>query len=369
MQKRSLFARGSLEVTLLDEAPQDAIELLEETVWGTPGGTLYRHLDTAERINLQQSPAFMTLRKSDRLLGILGFSRRNVRQPSGSTEAFYIRYLSMISGLHRQTQVGTTSQTRPDGLLKKLVNRTMTHPQNLHPVEGAGPEQALYYAYVELENERSMEMCKSMGFNPVGKFSTLLFNRFFPKSHDSVERIRPEEIDDMRERIKDFYKDHALFTDGNLFYQGNYFVRREGGKIVAGLQANPCHWVMDHMPGLSGRLMLNVLPKFPLLSRVFNPSNFRFAGIEGIWYAPGYENAVFDVMESAIAQMGLYTALIWLDRKDPLDAILRGGALGLLQKLNSDSPADVILRSQGVPEEIWQDIPNRPLYISSFDST
>ena len=369
MQERNLFARGSLEVTLSNKAPQDAIELLEKTVWGTPGGTLYRHLDTAERINLQQSPAFMTLRKSKRLLGILGFSRRTIHQPAGSTEAFYVRYLSMISGLQRQTDVGTTGKTRPDGLLKKLVDRTMSRPQNMHPIEGQGPEKALYYAFVELNNERSMEMCKSMGFTPVGQFSTVLYSRFHPKRHDSVDRLRPEEMPEMRERIRDYYKDHALFTDGNLFYQGNYFVRREGGRIVAGLQANPCHWVVEHMPGASGKLIINVLPKVPYLSKVFNPGEFRFAGIEGVWHAPGYENAVFDVLESAIAMLGLHTAVLWLDRRCPVDYILRGGALGLLQQLNSDSPADVIVRRQGVSEDIVEDIRQRPLYISSFDST
>lgn len=369
MQERNLFERGSLEVTLLDEAPQDAIDMLEETVWGTPGGTRYLHLDTSERINLQLSPVFMSLRKSQKLLGILGFSRRSIRQPAGVTEAFYIRYLSMISGLQRQTDVGNTAKTRPDSLLKKLVDRTMSKPVNLHPIEGQGPESALYYAFVELNNERSMEMCKSMGFKPIGQFSTLLFSRFNPKSHDRVGRIRPGEIEPMRERIKDYYKDHALFTDGNLFYQGNYFVRREGGRIVAGLQANPCHWVVEHMPGISGKMIIKVLPKLPFLSKVFNPGEFRFAGIEGVWHAPGYESAVFDVLESAIAQLGLHTALLWLDRRCPVYSIMQGGALGILQKLNSDSPADVIVRSQGVSEDILEDIRKHPLYVSSFDST
>lgn len=369
MEKRSLFARGSLEVTLSNEAPEDAISLLEKTVWGTPGGTLYRHLDTSRRIHLQQSPAFMVLRKSERMLGILGFSRRTLQQPAGPTEAFYIRYLSMVSGLHRQTEVGSTGKTRSDGLLKKLVDRSMAKPVNMNPVEGQGPASALYYAYVELENERSMEMCKSLKFSPVGKFSTVLFSRFFPKRHDAVDRLRPEEQEAMRARIRDFYKDHAMFTDGNLFFENNYFVRREGGRIVAGLQANPCHWVVEHMPGFTGNLIVKVLPKFPLLKRVFNPGEFRFAGIEGIWYAPGYESAVFDVMESALTYLGLYTAVLWLDRRSPVDSVIRGGSLGLLQSLNDDSPADIIVRSEGVDDHIIEDIRSRPLYISSFDST
>ncbi len=368
MGTRNLFDRGGLALNLHDEAPESAVDLLHDTVWGSEGGTRYRHFNTKDRITKQLDPQFLTLHKGERLLGILGFSRRELTQPSGVTEAFYIRYLSMMSSFQRQKSSGTGSRKRSDGLVKKMVGRLMGKPAEMNVTPGQGPEKAMFYAFVELENERSMEMTQAMGFEPVGKFSTILFSRFHPRLKDHVEVLRPEDFEEVRAQTHKFYRDHALFSDKNIFREGTYYVYRDGGEIVAGLKVNACHWKVVEMSGLSGKLILSILPRIPFLNRIFNPKAFKFGAYEGLWHLPGYESRLFDLMESALAALKLNTGMTWLDRKSPLDPVIRGGHLGILQHLNSDVPADVIARFIKVPEEIQEDIRSKPLYISAFDS-
>lgn len=369
MASRSLFARSNVELSLADKAPDDVVDLLVNTVWGSPGGTLYRHLNTPERIHRQHDPYFLTLHKSERLLGILGFSRRTIQQPSGPAEAFYIRYLSMMSSLQRQSGSANANQNKSDSLIKKLVNRFMSRPINFSIEEGQGPEAAMFYAFVELENERSMEMCRSMDFSPIGKFSTLVFSRFNPKADPKVRKVTEGEKPNVLKELRHFYREHALFSDINIFYDDNYFVLEENGEIVAGLQANPCHWVLQNMPGFSGKLIMKVLPHIPLISRIFNPKAFKFIALEGVWFKPGHEKAIFSLMESALHHYGLNSGLIWLDENCPVYNVMNNGPMGLLRRFHSGSPVDVIARFSGVSDEIKTDLAQRPLYISSFDST
>ncbi len=368
METRNLFDRGGLSLDLHDTPPEGAVALLNSTIWGTEGGMRYHHFNTRDRITKQLDPQFLTLHKSGRFLALLGFSRRQLSQPSGVTEAFYIRYFSMVSTFQRRNSTGTASRKNSDSLVKKAVRRLMSKPGEMHVQPGAGPEEALFYAFVESENDRSMEMTQALGFEPVGKFSTILFSRLFPKWKKGVEVLNPEDLVEVKFRTIDFYRGHALFTDKNIFREGTYYVYRDGGKIVAGLNAFDCHWKIIEMSGLSGKLILRLLPKIPLVNRIFNPNSFKFVAYEGLWHLPGHENRIFDLMESALANLKLNAGMIWLDRRSPLDPVIRGGHLGILQHLNSDVPVGVVARFVKVPDEIRNEIRSQPLYISAFDS-
>ena len=368
METRNLFERGGLSLDLHDHPPENAIDHLHRSVMGTEGKTRYRHHGNHDRVHKQLDPNFLTLQKGEKLMGVILFSRRQIAQPAGPAEAFYIRYLSMLSTLRRQNVKGGESRRRSDGLIKKMIARLMKKPADMNVVPGNGPENGLFYAYVESGNDRSMELTQAMGFEPVGTFETVLFSRFNPKTCDSVEELHPEDLEEVRAKTHHFYRDHALFSDKNIFREGTYFAYRDGGEIVAGLKANTCHWEIFEMAGLSGKLILSLVPRIPLINRLFNPGAFKFLAFEGLWHLPGYENRLFELMEHALAEMGYYTGMLWMDRRSPLDAVIRGGHLGILQNLQSGTPADVIARFEGIPESVKQDIRERPLYISAFDS-
>lgn len=368
MEVRNLFERGELVLSLANYARPEEAELAANTIFGTPGGTRYSHPDTREKINQQVQPFFLSLRKGTKLLGMLGFSQRTVYQPAGSIEAFNIRYLSILPTLQRKDGNAVPTRSREDGLLRRLVRSIIDRPENMSIVKGAGPEQALFYAYVEAGNSRSKEMTETMDFFKVGEFGTVTFSRFKLKADPRVKVATEAQMPSAVEQFKDYYKEHALFSEANALNAGKYFVAMDGDKVVGGMSALNCHWVVEEMPGFSGKMAIKFLPKVPVLSKLFNPKAFRFVSAEGLWYAEGYEEMAYAMIETAMHHYQVHAAIMFQDRKSPLDAVLRNGKLGILEKFNKDNPASVIIKAKNVPEELVADMKNRPLYISGFDS-
>ena len=85
-----LLQMRNLSLKLGRKPPLSAIRLLEETIWGTPGGMRYQHFGTAEKIKDLVDPWFMYMEKDAETLGVLCLDHRS----SGPFETFYIRYFS-----------------------------------------------------------------------------------------------------------------------------------------------------------------------------------------------------------------------------------------------------------------------------------
>jgi hypothetical protein len=98
-------------------------------------------------------------------------------------------------------------------------------------------------------------------------------------------------------------------------YQGNYFVIKEDGKIVAGLQANPVRWKIMAMEGVGGKIMLKVLPHLPILKRLINPEKYDFLAIEGLFVGSGYEKYLYPLIEGVLHNFSVSSALFQLDSK------------------------------------------------------
>ena len=108
----------------------------------------------------------------------------------------------------------------------------------------------------------------------------------------------------------------------------------------------------------------------PLLSRLFNPDDFKFIAVEGLFFLPGYEQDVFLLLESILAEVGIHTAMLWLDDQSELyHFFLRSGQLGLLHHLEKPSPVKVMIRFlDHAPEEI-EAYRHAPVYVSALDVT
>jgi hypothetical protein len=367
-----LLRMRDLVLQMRQDVTDDIVELLEGTTWGTPGGTQYKHLHAAEKIREVKEPYILELRKAEKLQGLVCLAHRVSLYPEpDGHNTFYIRYLSMMEGKQRKVNTETATPTtgsKSNSLVKRALARLLDDPKAL--LEATGRDHAVYYAYVELENERSMEMTRTMGFKPIGKFSTLVFSRLRPKSDNRARRVTAEDRPKVEARLKEEFKNHALFTLQNLFYKDNYWILEENGELIAGLQANRAHWVLENMPGFSGKLIMNVLPYVPLIRRMYNPKKYEFVVVEGIFCKEGREKDLYRLLEHTCVENKVHSALIWLDRIDPMfERLKKYGKLGILQRINGDSQADIIAKYVNVPEEDQEWIQNRPRYISAFDST
>ena len=350
-----------MEIKVSESPSEEIVQLLENTIWGMEGGTRYRHCDTRRKIKLLESPYFLSIELGNRPVGTGNFCKRYFLTQGKGIATFYIRYFSIFNGFRR-----TTKKVNPN---KKGSSKIKAAMQDIfsHGAFDNPDKKALFYAYVELENERSKTMTEGFGFEAARKFSTLVFSRFRPKNTTSVGIATTAEQTEIRKHLETFYSKHTCYEQHPLFKTGEYFVFRENGKIVAGLQATPTHWEIKEIDGLSGKVTMLLAPITPI-RKIFNPKNYRFLGIEQSFYLPGYEAKLEPLLSSACAQLNYNTAMLWADRHSDLYNALRTNVdFGLLDKLNKEVPADLIVKFTSYTEVEKKPFFENPAYISAFD--
>ncbi|MCB0630822.1 MAG: hypothetical protein R2824_22395 [Saprospiraceae bacterium] len=370
---KTLFERGSWSLEQYPQPDADLVDLLVNTIWGTPGKTLYQHLDTRDRILQLQRTHYITLRKDKRTRAGMTLCQRTVRDGDRLSNALYVRYLSFAEIFRKKHGSGSTPTEsvflRPGSMIKSRLAHIFSHPEDIaSPLPGT--QQSYYYAYVESENERSLQICYSFGYQRIRSFRTLPFSRFFPKKNKWVSKASEDDRAEILAGVEAQYQNYRQFFTDHLFQDDHYFVFKKEGRILAGLRAMPVNWVVQHLPGFTGRLTQNLIPHIPLLSRLFNPKDFRFAAIEGIFYLPEQEHALYSLLESVLAELQLHTALIWLDDESRLFHTLKNsGKLGLLYHLEKPSPVDILVRFTDPSPEMAEAYRRAPVYISALDLT
>jgi hypothetical protein len=365
-----------LSISVENEPSEDVRELLSNTILGTPGKFRYRHTSFNAKLKYLGQIYFLVLKKSGSLLGCIAFSRRHTHYKQDTVPSWYIRYFSVRSSLQVKSQKlkrkekRQAGKPRGDSLLKHTVQQFFDEPVQVDEALGKDSGGQLVYAYVEKENLRSWNFTEIIGFETVGRIHTTLFSRFTPKMYPHVEPIDENDKVQVLAELKEFYKDHTFYTEQNIFYDENYLVWKEGGKIVAGCQANPEVWKLLDDPGLLNKLLFKVLLRLPILSRRFDPGFLKFVAIEGIWYKHGFEKCLLKLFESACAHHGLYLAMIWLDSRSPLFKTINNiGRLGALNRLVNPAIGDIRIKFNHCKEEDRQYYHEHPAYISCFDMT
>lgn len=371
--KRVLFKRGSFQVTVEKSASQAITKLVSETTWGTPGKTRWKQMRTAFFLPKTINPNWVTLEHDNKPLGTVALLHRRVDFPLGTANSYCVRYLAFPES--RQTPPPSVKRSNPKEqkslLSRSPIRRALAElfeaPEQLN-TESSEPEKAVFYAFVEMENERSKEFCKTFGFEPIRNFNTLPFSRMFPQKSPDVSKVTEDEKPLVLNHLKSQYKGFSLFFTDHSFHIGDYYVLKKDGEIIAGVQAIAEHWQICHLPGFSGKLTRKLLPRIPFLSKLFNPDAFHLALFEGIFVRPGHEADLFKLFESVLADMGMNTAFIWMDSDNELYSMIRkSGKLGLLYKISGDSPAQVIARFQGFSAKEIKAFHESPSYLSAFD--
>ena len=240
----------------------------------------------------------------------------------------------------------------------------------LNPDPAVNNLGTLSYAFIEQENLRSVQFSSLMGYKTVREFETIYFSRFYPKPIQGVRLANPSEITWLRQRLHEMYAEYTLFFDDHLFRNDHYYVYVVENKIVAGVQAEPVHWEIIEMPGIMGWVFMNLVPRLPLFSKLFQPRKFTFSAFEGLWVKQGCEEKIPELFESVCALQDQNVGLSWVDTKSPLSAILNAHSdFGLLSKVKSSVPGAVRIKFVKVPEARQKEFFNKPAYISAYDVT
>ncbi len=324
------------------------VALLERTVWGT-SGVLYSKHGVANALDRIGEPHFLTLTENGEPVTVAVRIRKTTRVGQNAYSAFYLAALAV---------------DRPK--MARGYGKLLTEQSRLHFLREVG-ERGMLYGYIEANNVRSLELNKKVGFQPVGLFHAVMFSRLRPKDDASMRRLKEIERETLVQLLNDQYKDHGLLDFEHSVKVDDYYALRQGGGIVAGVQAQRLHWTMRRLPGAGGLILVKMLPCVPILRRLFTAGNYHFLRLGNIYVRRGHEAEVFTLIAALLARQHLNSAIAFMDKRSSVyQRIAAAGNFGMLNAV-MDVSMHVIADFNGVPEKEIAEIRRRPLCVSPMD--
>jgi hypothetical protein len=339
--------------------------LLNNNIIGTPGfGMLYQHMGVANKIMKIADPFFVALTKTSSVIGTCCFCKRVTLNSQQEIRSFYIRYFS-FQHKYRRKHI-SESKVSGKSLLRDEVRVLLAgNGLEIKPIE-----KFFHYAYVDPRNIRSAALCKEFGFETVRQYTTIIFSRLRPQKHlQVVHEISYEQEPGLKKLLADFYRSFNMFSFENLFDGRKYYVvKDEQGNVMAGAQANPDQWKILALPGLSGKVILNLFTYLPVLKKLIN-KDYRFLTLEGIYYAPGQEQKLEVLFEDLLNRYNVNAAITVVDANTQLYTTLKSLKLGPVDKLNKEVRGNVICKFFNFDDDTKKQFNTNPAYISGIDVT
>ncbi len=370
-ERKILVSSRNLQVETCTEANEELIKHIKSTILGTPGRIRYKLTRTENKLAHMKEIYFVLLRMRGHLLGSIGFNKRMTLCGEDSYQSWYIRYFYIHAPLRAKYQKSEKYRdpSRGSNMLRDAGLPYMREPALLIPEEYDPKKKNLVYGYIESFNFRSLNFSAQSGSVTIRKFNTLIFTRIKLKSNNNCRRLEKNELESFKPLVKEFYKDHSFYTEDNMFFDGNYFAFIENGEVLAGLQVHPEAWKIVEMPGWTNKLLLNVAPLLPGIRKIFDPKDFKFLALEGIYYKEGHESLLQDLVESVCKHFETHFALIWADNQSPLyEALVNNIDFGVIGKSFDRSEVEIRVQFNNFTEEEKKDFYERPCYISAYDS-
>lgn len=335
-------------ITCSDTPSEQTVALLEATVWGSQA-TRYKILGISEKLARLRAPRFFVLSEKGRELCVfvLDFCHKSL--------------MGQSCGAWHFVMASTVTDRQNEGLAGILIEHirdycvaTVEHP-------GFG------FAYVEASTVFSLRLSEQIGYAVDAKIPLTLFSRLVPKAVPAVAQLRPEEVSGVVEKLEALYEDHELNDFSDTLNCEDYLVLRDQGRVVAGAQTEVLNWSVQSMPGFAGTLLLKVLPHLPGFNRILNLRDLRIVRFGNLLLPERQEEALFQVLETALALNRAKVGLIMLDERSPfLQKIRDHGRLGLLSVALKGS-AQLHIDVVGMDEVMLERLSSQPLLVSAGD--
>jgi len=329
-------------------------------------GAIYQHLHTSEKINLLHQPHFFTIFRNENVIGNITFCEREISLQDKKINSLYIRYFAFRNAFQSN---GIKNENKKNSVFEKYV-KSLLETSNLN-LDEPEYEPMIYWAYIDPENNRSLNMGERFNFEKIGSFKTIAFSRFFPKKSESVYLSHKNEREEILNHLNEYYKDYSFYSPIHLFENNNYFVyKNKEGKIIAGIQANKVHWKIKALPGFKGKIMVNLLPYIPFVRRIINPKKYSFLATEGFFCVKDEEGCLTAFFSGILSLQKVNSLLFWVDENDNrLNSLFKNIKLGSLQKIKSDNSIDILAKFNNFPTSEKNDFYTTTRYISGFDTT
>lgn len=367
-EKAVIFEKGSFELGVTTKLDIEALDMLRNMTVGSHG-TQYHHKNVDERISQTPDKYFMYLKHSGNIKATVTTVLRNVQADFGKANAYYVRYFMFNAKLQASSEK-RIKHGKP-GLIKRILQKYFMQSPAVHGV-GYNEDTSLpsfFYAYFDAENYRSTELSQILGLSPVGEFDTFAFTRLHPRKSNKVERLEKVHHGTMREILDQAYSHYSIYVGHYLFLNDDYFVWRENGEVVAGVQVNKCEWELKKMRGITGLFMLHVLPKIPGVKEYINPKKFEFITFDYIYVKSGYESKLEELFETMLNQFGVTFSLLWQDVKSPLHSMVSDMDMGLLSIFSKVPTGRTMMTLSDISDKQVNELTAKPIFISAMDMT
>jgi len=368
MFERSIITHKDLEVKVSDHANEGMLEILSHAVQGSEGGLRFQLKNIPARIDAYKDQIrFVSLYMKNKITGTVGSCYRitgqgNLRYPSSYLRylAFHSVYQSDISWKRRNREI---IKSEKEDTFKQKTLEVFSKPHLLDL------NQVSMYAFLESMNERSKNLVTQAGYEYIRSFLTVAFSRFSPKSDSRVTKITSlEDKKKMESLLLEYYHDYSFFSTDYAFFGNKYYVLKEGGEIIAGVNAIPSSYKIYDMPGVWGWIYMKILPRAPYFKRLFHPEEFRHLVFDAIYCTKGKERLLADLFESVCTSEGYHTGITWLDDRSELFDKLRSGVkMGALNRMLNAKPGLVYARFINLTDQEKEYFYDAPAYISGFD--
>ena len=318
--------------------PNSVIPLLSNTIIGTEG-SLYQLLDTKEKVHLLHKPHFLYLERNEKAIGNVTICERPITLIEKAQDSLYIRYFAFDKVFQGGSKKGNSKSAF------HLYLKALFESSNLNPLNPEN-KKSIYWAFIDPQNARSLNMNKKLGFETIGQFRTTAFSRVNPKKSNRVSRVNEDDKAEIKLLIKDFYAGFNFISDVHLFDNDNFFVLKKDGQIVAGIQANPVHWKIKSLPGTKGKFLMKAAPFIPRIHKLINPKNHKFLATEGLFWKAGYEGIVEELLSAVLEVNSHNSLLIWTDVNNQMIPKLEV-KWGFIQKSKKDNLINIVAKFNG----------------------
>ncbi len=335
-------------VTCTHFPSQQTIALLEDTVWGSRA-TRYRIIGITDKLARLRDPSYIVLSENGREICVFVLDLCHKRLNGQSCGAWHF------------VMVATVPDRQNEGLAGLLIDHVRDYCLATVGRPGLG------FAYVEASTEFSLKLSDQIGYAVEAEIPLTLFSRLRANASPEVSRLRPEDAKEVLGQLEALYEGHELADFAAALRPEEYLTLREKSGVVAGVQAELLRWSVQSLPGLAGRLLLNLLPNVPGLNRVMNLKDLRIVRFGNVLMPDGAEDALFRVLETALAMRQAKVGLILLDKRSPVLERLRDhGKFGLLSGALKGS-AKLHIDVVGMEHPMLSRLNSQPLLVSAAD--
>lgn len=313
---------------LTEEADEAILDLLKSVELGTDG-TIYRHLNTDQRVKEIDNPLFLSLRRSERVLGNITFCKRS--------KDWYVRYFAFDNFLHAASKNYT--ENKRDSLIKSDIERFFKGVLNGE----METEVERFYAYIDPRNNRSLNLALQFGFSKERSIATQTYSRVRPRSSYKLKELAWKDVVSVVEREYGEYK----YFHTELTEKGPILGLFKGDQLFGFAKITTAEWKIEQFPGKYGQKLLAWIPKIPLINRLIKPERHAFIVPEAIYVRNNDPKLLKELFNAILQKYDRHLIIWWVDEEDCLYKTVRKKmSWGILHRFLGVNKVHLMVRSK-----------------------